>query len=196
VRWVQETFACTRFPAEIALAPTDVGGLEPYTGMFPFESIAGGRVDFTDTRSVICANCHSNLNHIAPLFARFDFSGEYHEPAGIDGDELSVPTTLPGNPPAKLTDYVPDGEQLGWRHDKPIDTMYDLGRAMGGDPEVAQCAIARLWNWALGKGDIVDTMTTVPAATIATQVDAFTTGGYRLRDAIYRVYTSDDFIKF
>ena len=40
VRWVQETFACTAFPAEIADAPLDVQGATPYTGKFPFASIA------------------------------------------------------------------------------------------------------------------------------------------------------------
>jgi hypothetical protein len=189
VRWLQETFACSRFPAEIAPAPTDVGGEAPYTGTFPFESIAGGRVDFTDTKSVICANCHSNMNHIAPLFAHYDFAGEYH-------GEYAVPTTLPNNPTAEPTDYLPVGEPMAWRFGVAIGDMEDLGRAMAADPDIARCAIARLWNWALGKGDIVDTGAAVPEATIRDQVDRFAASGYRLRDAIYAVYTSDDFIRF
>jgi hypothetical protein len=189
VRWVQETFACTRFPAEIAPVATDVGGEAPYTGTFPFESISGGRVDFTDTKSVICANCHSNMNHIAPLFAHYDFAGEYH-------GEMAVPTTLPGNPTAEPTDYLPVGEPLAWRFGVAIGNMGDLGRAMAADPEVARCAIARLWNWALGKPDIVDAGVVVPEATIRDQVDRFAAGGYHLRDAIYQVFTSDDFIRF
>jgi hypothetical protein len=189
VRWVQETFACTRFPAEIAAAATDVGGDAPYTGTFPFESIAGGRVDFTDTKSVICANCHSNMNHIAPLFAHYDFAGEYH-------GELAVPTTLPGNPTAEPTDYLPVGEPLAWRYGVAIGNMGDLGRAMAADPDIARCAISRLWNWALGKPDIVDTATWVPDATIRDVLDRFTANEHRLRDAIYQIYTSDDFVRF
>ena len=53
VRWVQETFACTKFPAEIATTADRRRRRAPYTGVFPFESIAGsddgGRVDFHDT---------------------------------------------------------------------------------------------------------------------------------------------------
>src|SRR5262249_47055019 len=64
VRWLQETFACTAFPAEFGPSEVNVGGAAPYTGAFPFTSIAGtssgGRVNFRDTSSVVCANCHSN----------------------------------------------------------------------------------------------------------------------------------------
>lgn len=67
---------------------------------------------------------------------------------------------------------------------------------MAADPDVAQCGVARMWNWALGKTDIVDTLQVVPPETIQAQVDAFTQGGYKLKDLIYAVYTSDDFVKF
>src|SRR5690606_4013152 len=40
VRWVQETFDCTAFPAEIG-EPQDVGGASMYNGVWPFESVAG-----------------------------------------------------------------------------------------------------------------------------------------------------------
>jgi hypothetical protein len=195
VRWVQETFACTAFPAETADAAVEVGGAMPYTGTFPFTSIAGfdngGRTDFLDRSSVICANCHSNMNHIAPLFARFDAGGAY-----VADGPYAVPTPLPENPPAVRTDYLPDGEPTAWRHGVVVGDLPALGSAMAADPEIASCAIARLWNWALGKTDIVETMTTVPAATIRSQVDVFVANGHRLGDAIYAIYTADDFIKF
>lgn len=193
VRWVQETFACTAFPAEIATAATGVGGTEPYTGTFPFTSIAGaasgGRVDFRSTSSVICANCHSNINHIAPLFAHFDQDGAYH-------DALVVPTPLVDAPPAQLRDYLPPGEALAWRHGVPVADMTALGAAMAADPEVSACVIARLWNWALGKSDIVDSSTRVPGATIEPQVSAFEANGYRIRGALRDIFTSDDFVRF
>jgi hypothetical protein len=53
-----------------------------------------------------------------------------------------------------------------------------------------------MWNWALGKTDIVDTLQEVPIETIQSQVDAFTANGHKLKDLIYAVYTSDDFVKF
>ncbi|HEX7838628.1 MAG TPA: DUF1549 domain-containing protein [Kofleriaceae bacterium] len=193
VRWVQETFACTAFPAEIAPAATSVGGAAPYTGTFPFTSIAGaasgGRVDFRSTQSVICANCHSNINHIAPLFAHFDKDGAYH-------DALVVPTPLADAPPAVSRDYLPPGEPLAWRRGIEVADMTALGVAMAADPEVSACVIARLWNWALGKPDIVDSSTRVPAATIEQEVAAFEANGYRIRGALRDIFTSDDFVRF
>jgi hypothetical protein len=192
VRWVQETFACSKFPAEMATEPTDVGGATPYTGKFPFDSIAGaptGRVNFKDTSSVICANCHSNMNHIAPLFAHFDAQGLYTT-------AFAVPVPLPDNPLVEMRDYLPVGEGMAWRFGVPISDMHSLGTAMAADPAIADCAIARVWNWALGKPDIVDAAARVPTSTIETQVADFKAGGYRLRDAMVRVFTSDDFVRF
>jgi hypothetical protein len=67
---------------------------------------------------------------------------------------------------------------------------------MASDPAIAECAVARTWNWAFGKGDIVDTLALVPSEVIAAQVQAFAADGYRLKSTIYRVFTSDDFVKF
>jgi hypothetical protein len=193
VRWVQETFACTKFPAELAKTAADVGGEMPYTGVFPFDSIAGassnGRVDFRDTKSVICANCHSNMNHIAPLFAYFDQNGQYSA-------AMAVPVPLPDNPNAEMRDYLPPGEGLAWRFGVAVNDMTSLGRAMADDRAIAECAIARMWNWAMGKNDIVDDGARVPAATIEDQVTAFIGGGYSMKDAMYRAFTSDDFVRF
>jgi hypothetical protein len=193
-RWVQETFVCTKFPAEVSASPTDVGGAAPYTGTFPFQSISsptngGGRVNFQDVSAVVCANCHSNINHIAPLFAYYDMTGQYQT-------AISVPTPLEGAPMAQLTDYLPAGEATAWRFGVPAADIPALGAAMAADPDVAECGVARIWNWALGKTDIVDTLQIVPSETITDQVTAFTSGGFKLKDLIYAVYTSDDFVKF
>jgi hypothetical protein len=193
VRWVQETFACSRFPAEMSETPADIGGAMPYTGVFPFTSIAGkasgGRVDFLSTTSVICANCHSNINHIAPLFAHFDRNGTY-------SDAFAVPVPLPDEPAVAQSDYLPAGEGLAWRLGVPVTDMPSLGRQMAADPAIAECAIDRVWNWAMGKSDIVDGGARVPRPTVESQITAFVAGGHKLRDAIYRVFTSDDFVRF
>ena len=47
-----------------------------------------------------------------------------------------------------------------------------------------------------GKTDIVDTLQQVPPETIATQVAAFQAGGFKMKDLIYAVFTSDDFVRF
>jgi hypothetical protein len=194
IRFIQETFDCTRFPAEATGAPVDVGGTAPYTGVWPFASIAsptngGGRVNFQDVSSAICALCHETLNHQAPLFAYYDMTGEFKT-------AISVPTPLDGAPPAQLTDWLPPGETTAWRYQKPAADIPAFGAAMAADPEIAACGVARIWNWALGKTDIVDTLQVVPGPTIQTQVDAFTQNGFRMKDLIFAVFTSDDFVKF
>jgi hypothetical protein len=200
VKWVQETFVCTKFPAESGPGLEIVPG-RSYRGLFPFETMAtnqaggGGRVDFRDVSSVVCANCHSTLNHVAPLFAHFDDSGMYQS-------TMAVRTPLEGAPLAEPTDYLTlaDGQDIteltAWRYLEPAASLPALGQAMAADPDVAACAIARLWNWALGKGDIVDTMREVPPEVIAQQLDDFIADGYQLKDAIFNVFTSDDFVRF
>jgi hypothetical protein len=192
-RFVQETFVCTKFPAEIG-TPTDVGGAAPYTSTWPFNSIASptngsGRINFQDTAAVICANCHGTLNHLTPLFAYYDDQGAYQT-------AISVPTPLDNAPMAKMTDYLPAGETTAWRFGVPAADLPALGTAIAADPAVAECGVARMWNWALGKTDIVDTLQEVPKATIETQINDFAASGYKMKDLIYAVFTSDDFVKF
>jgi hypothetical protein len=67
---------------------------------------------------------------------------------------------------------------------------------MAADPDVSACVVSRLWNWALGKSDIVDSSSRVPAATIEAQVAAFDSGGHRVRGALRNIFTSDDFVRF
>jgi hypothetical protein len=196
VRWIQEVWDCARFPAEVnPNGGTDVGGASLFTGVWPFSSIAsptngGGRVNFQDVSAVICANCHTTINHIAPLFAFYDMNGLYN------ATTMQVPTPLPKNPLAVLSDYLPPGETTAWRYQKPAADIPAFGAQMAQDPSVAACGVARIWNWALGKTDIVDTLQQVPAATISSQVDAFTQSGYKLKTLIAAIYTSDDFVKF
>jgi hypothetical protein len=192
IRFIQETFDCVRFPAEATGAPVNVGGASPYTGVWPFSSIAsptngGGRINFQDVSSAICANCHETLNHQAPLFASYDMTGAFKT-------AISVPTPLDGAPLAQITDWLPPGETTAWRYQKPAADIPAFGAAMAADPEIAACGVARMW--ALGKTDIVDTLQEVPTATIQAQVDAFTQGGFKVRDLIRAIYTSDDFVKF
>lgn len=193
-RFVQETFVCTKFPAEISSTPVDVGGAAPYTSTWPFNSISSptngdGRINFQDTSAVICANCHGTLNHLTPLFA-------YYNDQGVYQTAISVPTPLEGSPMARMTDYIPAGETTAWRMGVPAADLPALGQAIAADPAVAECGVARMWNWALGKTDIVDTLQEVPKATIQAQIDAFAASGYKMKDLIYAVYTSEDFVKF
>jgi hypothetical protein len=193
VKWIEETFDCLKFPVELDGAPQEVGAPSPYAGAWPFTSISGtangGRVNFLDVSSVICANCHQTLNHIAPLFAYYDAMGAYQT-------AIAVPTPLDGAPMARLTDYLPAGETTAWRYQVPAADLPGLGAAIAADTDVAKCGVARVWNWAMGKQDIVDTLSEVPVETIQTQLDNFVASGYKMKDLIFAVYTADDFVKF
>ena len=71
---------CSRFPAETTGKPVMYAG-GSYSSPWPIKSITGSlnatapKIDFHDTSAVICANCHTTINHIAPLFANFDAVG-------------------------------------------------------------------------------------------------------------------------
>ncbi len=193
VKWVQETFDCTKFPVELGNPEQDVGGASPYTGAWPLDSIAGldngGRVNFKDVTSAMCVNCHQTLNHIAPLFGNYDLAGVYQA-------NISVPTPTGDNDLALRSDYLPDGEGTAWRFGVAAADLTALGTVMAQDPDVARCAVARVWNWGMGKTDIVDTLMDVPVETMQAQVDGFVASGHKLRDLIYTVFTADDFVKF
>lgn len=194
VRWVQETFACGKFPAEIAgeLAVGDAGAV--YTAPWAWDSIAGadsgGRIDFLDTSSIVCANCHATMNHIAPLFARFDGDGQWV-------GEIAVAVPVEGLPFAVLEDWLPPGHQeTAWRFGVPAPDLPALGDALADDPAVAACAVTRVWNFALGRGDVIASSAEVPAEVTAGIVRAFEAGGHRLRDVLRAAFTSDDFVRY
>lgn len=193
VRWVQEIFDCVSYPAELGTTSQDVGGALPYQGVWPFTSIAGtsngGRINFLDASSAMCAHCHSTMNHRAPLFAHYDADGVY-QPA------ISVPLPLEGAPLARMSDYLPAGETTAWRHGQPAADLPAFGAAMAADPRVAECGVARLWNFAFGNTDIVDTLREVPVATIKQHLDAFTQGGFKMKDLIVAIFLSEDFVRF
>jgi hypothetical protein len=194
VRWVQETFVCTKFPAEYSSTPVAMGNGQ-YVSPWPFDSIQGGTdktiapINFKDTSSVICANCHTTMNHIAPLFATFNT-------AGVFQTTIQVQTPIPMSPTTKMTDWLPAGQPLSWRLNKPVTNLTDLGKAIAADADVANCQVARAWNWAMSKTDIVTDLATVPTSTISTLEAQFQSNGYKLKPVLKAIFTHDDFVKF
>lgn len=192
VRWVQEVFACTPFPAETG-GNLDVGGAAPYTAPWDFESISGhdngGRIDFHDTSSVICANCHATMNHLAPLFGRFDAMGQWQ-------DDFVVTLPLDGTPTARRSDWLPAGEPTAWRHGVPARDLPALGAALAADPDVQRCTVTRAWNWAMGHGDVIAQVDVVPAAILAPLVTDYVSGGHHLRETLRAIFVSSDFVHF
>ena len=194
VRWIQETFVGSRFPAEYSATPVAMGNGQ-YVSPWSFTSITGGTdptvapINFQDTSSVVCANCHTTMNHIAPLFAQFDAQGVFQTTIQVKTPVLMTPTS-------KLTDWLPSTETTAWRMGQPAATITALGAAMAADPTVASAFVARAWNWAMDKTDIVDDAAVVPASTIATVLQGFVSGGYKLKGTLKAIFTADDYVMF
>lgn len=194
VRFVQETFACSKFPSEFSSTPQAMGA-GAYTSPWDFDSIAGGksaRVDFQDTSSVVCANCHTTINHRAPLFADFDDQGVFTP--GV----IQVKTPVPGNPTSVLEDWLPTGKQHFYWKDggAEVKDLPGLGQEIAKDPVVASCAINRVWDWAMSRGDIVNDSATIPDLVTKDITTDFQANGFKLKRAIRNVFTSDDYVKF
>jgi hypothetical protein len=193
-RFVQETFVCSKFPAETTQKGTPMGA-GVYTGVWDFKSISGkqtnptAKVDFHDTSAVICANCHSSMNHITPLFANFAANGTYN------AAQIQVQTPVPGNPRTELVDFLPAGETTAWRKDKPAADLRALGQAMAADNDVARCAVTRAWNYALSRGDVVESVSPVPLTISDPLLENFKKD-FKVRPLLAAIFKSPDFVKF
>jgi hypothetical protein len=198
VRFFQETFACRKMPAEFSAMPTPIGtNGQSYTSPWKFESIAGadngGQIDFHDISSAICANCHGSMNHRAPLLANFDEAGKYQPTI-----QVQVPVTPLSF--AKMTDWLPQTgtppEGPAWKVNVPTKDLTELGAAMAADDEVLSCAVARVWNYAMSKGDIVNDAANVPAEVTGPLVKELKMNGNSLRSVIRAAFVHEDFVRF
>jgi hypothetical protein len=189
VRWVQEIFVCTKFPAEYSSKPVHMGNAD-YTSPWPFASVATAPINFQDTSSVICANCHTTINHIAPLFGNFDDQGMYQ------GSIQVMTPTAPDPVKTELKHWLADGETLHWRNGVATPDLVSLGQAIADDPDVAECAVARMWNFAMSKEDIVTDLATVPPSVLSSYVTEFQKNGQNLKKTLRAMLVSEDFIKY
>ena len=179
-------------PAEFSPTP-QVMGSGAYTSPWPFASITGGttaKINFQDTSAVICANCHTTMNHMAPMFGYFDMNGQYT--AGKF--EVQVPST--GNPTATRLDWLPASENYAWRNGQQVTDIPSLGKAIAADPAIAQCIVTREWNYAMSRGDVVNDTAAVPSVVTDSLVKDFTTNGLKIKRLLRNIFTADDFVKF
>lgn len=188
VRWVQEVFACQKFPAEYAENPVELGAGQ-YTAPWPLDSISNDPIDFHDASAVICANCHATMNHLAPLFANFDEDGQ------LQGTPQVMTPIAPDPVATERTHWLPAGEGTAWRAGVPVDSLPELGAVMAADPTVAACLTARMWNFAMSKEDIVTDLAVVPASVIENHIIQLTTTG-DLKEVIRAMFKSEDFVSF
>lgn len=189
VRWVQETFVCTKFPAEYSQTPIQMGGSE-FVSPWDFKSVGTDPINFQDTSSVICANCHTTMNHIAPLLAQFDPNGMW-----TDSIQVLTPTT-PDPITTERSHWLRDGEKTSWRLGRETADLPALGKAISEDPDVHECAVARMWNFTMSKEDIVTDLATVPPEVLTSYIQEFTSNGMNLKKVLRSMFASDDFVKF
>jgi hypothetical protein len=190
VRWVQEIFVCTKFPAEYAPEPETMQSGNDYVSPWDFESVATSPVDFQDTQSVVCANCHTTINHIAPLFGNFDGNGQW-----TNNIQVMTPT-VPDPVKTDLSHWLRPGETTSWRKGKAVADLPALGKAMAEDPDVTACAVARMWNFAMSKEDIVSDLATVPPEVLEPWIEEFKSNGMNLKQTLRAILLSNDFVSY
>jgi hypothetical protein len=237
-RFFHETFLCRSGNEQSGGEPTDqppsdapCSGELPipgYQNKWPVSEIAGecngGRVDFhAYNSSNVCANCHSTWNHRAPLFSQFDSKGIF-QPLTMAG-EYSVLVPVNGSPRAKLSDWLctapscpNNGNNLtAWKKTMRVDgvevsapaaNLKELGQQMAKDDEVVECAIKRVWNYAMGRADITEiggrSWVSLPdrndpnpeLITMSKLVKQFKNDGYNLKKVLKTILLSDDFTRF
>jgi hypothetical protein len=98
VKWVQETFDCTKFPVELDGVAQEVGGPSPYTGAWPFLSIAGRVTVVASTSDVSPSSCElpQSLNHLrrcSRTSTARACSAEHLVPLPLDAPPLAGSTT-------------------------------------------------------------------------------------------------------
>jgi hypothetical protein len=195
-RWVQETFMCQRFPAEQTGTPIKYPG-GTYNSPWPWNSISGkeslpsARVDFQD-QTLICANCHSTLNHLAPLFGKFNSMGLF-----VNGAAYQVITPLPGNPASIYADWLPTPTEVpSWRFMKPTPDLPSLGAAIAADPGFGRCVVSRVWNWAMSRGDVVNDGTVLTDDLANPMAMSLAAENYNVKNLIKRVFIDPNFVRF
>ena len=170
-------------------------GAGTYTNPWDFNRVVGkkntpdAKIDFQDTTAVICANCHGTLSGIAPLFINYDTKGALQATSQVE-----VPIAKPVK--AALTDYLTAGQPLAWRKDKTFTDIAGLAGQMAADPAIATCAVNRMWNYALSRGDIVNDLASVPDEVTAPLVTSFTGSNMNLKETLRTILKSEDFTKF
>lgn len=188
-RWVQEVFMCQKFPAESLEKPSQVDGKD-YVSPWQFESISDSPINFRDTQSVVCANCHTTMNHIAPLFANFDEDGVWM------GESSVFTPVLPDPVKTEVSHWLSTDEKTAWRFGIEVDDLPALGAAIADDPGVADCVTTRLWNLVMSKEDAVNDLATIPPAVLDPLVEKFESSGMDVKETLRFMLKHEDFVNF
>ena len=161
----------------------------------PFTSITGNqtaktpKIDFEDDSSIICANCHTTMNHQAPLFANFSMTG-----VPMNSPQVQVP--IPSAPLATLADWLPAGEALSWRYMVPTTDLTAFAAAVSADPVFATCMVTRVWNWAMSRPNVVDDGATLTPDLASKLTTSLMSNSWNLKESVRSVFKDDAFVHF
>jgi hypothetical protein len=210
-RIIEEVFTCNRFPAEISPTPQIINSAL-YSAPWPLKTITSNAAPPTyTTRRIIggatvtnqdyvdfnieqgCYNCHTTMNHRAPLFTAFDAVG-FRD--AMDRSMVHSPVT--NLPFTEIQDFLPASEanNKAWRYQVPASNIQQFGQAMAADPQIAKCFMIRLWNEAYSRDDVVNDQALVPDSVIAPMTKYFVDNNYNMKLAIKKLYTDANFIRF
>jgi hypothetical protein len=189
VRWMQEVFMCQKFPAESTKDPQKIEGKD-YISPWSFESISNSPIDFRDTQSVVCANCHATMNHIAPLFANFDENGMWTSQSQVNTPVLPDPIK------SEMSHWLNGGEKTAWRFGIEANDLPALGAAIADDPLVSDCVVTRLWNMVMSKEDVVNDLATIPPSVLDPLVKKYESSGMDVKETLRFMFKHEDFVNF
>lgn len=203
--------------------------IKGYNNKWPVDEIAGecngGRINFHEYNSSnICANCHATWNRRSPLFSQFDSMGVFQQltPSG----EYSVMVPVNGSPRARLSDWLcvdpvvcpnQGKNPTAWKKTMISDgkvvpayasNLTELGVQMSNDDEVLECAVKRIWNYAMGRHDITEiggtSWVSLPdridkdpdLLTMTKLTKEFRLSGFNLKKILRTILLSNDFVRF
>lgn len=187
-RWVQETFACSSYPAEVGPEKKTANN-KSYFSPWEMSTISNAPIPFQSDATLVCANCHLTINHRAPLFGKFNEVGMY-------GANFAVRTPTPDKPLTELSHWLPAGQGYAWRFGQPAKDLQDLGQRMAADPDVLRCIATRVWNWAMSRGDVVVDNASLPTDQGQALADSLRQNGYNVKTLLRQIFTGPLFVRY
>ena len=127
---------------------------------------------------------------MAPLFANFDANGQFQATSQVMTPTAPEPTTT------TFDHWLPAGETTAWRREVPAANLQELGSAMAADPDVMECAVTRLYNFAMSKEDVIADLATVPFEVVEPFYDEFYDNSFDVKETLKSIMKSEDFVRF
>jgi hypothetical protein len=107
---------------------------------------------------------------------------------------VETPTAMPVA--TELGHWLQPGETTSWRFGEQVNDLAELGQAVAADPDVNECVVSRLYNFAMSKEDIVTDLATVPYDVLDEYMITYYQSGMNLKATLRAMFASADFVRF